>query len=157
MRFVDPISRENSETGYEKAEKSRLSLRNNPFFFGRHRFCGVPGKAGIAQTTDCVLHFSNRRKQIENEVCSYFVRSDACVRDRTIRRTCICVGVCARVWVYVRVWKRMYVYAHMCLSITAGAFSYGARSAVLISLHARILWSLQFQREHLYSHPLAHP
>lgn len=62
-----------------------------------------------------------------------------------------CVCACASVYV------EMCVCVHIRLRVTAGAFSYGARSAVLISLHARILWSLQFQREHLYSLPLLYP
>lgn len=44
---------------------------------------------------DRAFYFSDRREQIENELCSYFVRSDARVHDR-LYVTCVCVT-----WEYV--------------------------------------------------------
>lgn len=67
-------------------------------------------KWGARRLRICVLHFSNRQKQIENEVCSYFVRPDAYVvtepygvrvlRARVCVWRCTCVHICAHVPAY---------------------------------------------------------
>lgn len=75
-----------------------------------------------------------------------------CVRNRAYGR--VGMRLCKNTpCIYVYIYIHMHTYVRP--RITAGAFGYRARSAVLISLHARILWSLQFQREHLYPLPVS--
>lgn len=153
MGFVDSISRENSEM----EKKSRSSLRNDSCVCVCVFLCtdsvACLEKRGLhrPRIAFSIFQIDGNKLKMRSARISFgptrvFATEPYGVRTLHARHVYVCVR---------KTYVRMYIYAHMCLRITAGAFSYGARSAILISLHARILWSLQFQREHLYSLPLS--
>jgi len=114
------------------------------FSFRAQICCMLAGKAG-PRTAFSIFQIDENKSKMRD---ARILFGPTCVRNRTWRR--LRVRLCKNTpCIYVYMHSHMYIGSR----ITAGAFGYRARSAVLISLHARILWSLQFQREHLYPLP----